>query len=62
MNIFYSLKYDHQLEPQDFGFFLSVEKAEDALKTIGVDITDKKEYGSTIVYAGSYYLKEHHAR
>lgn len=57
--IVYRLKFDHQLEPRDYGLFSSIEKAEKFLeKSLHIDISNKKEYTNTTIYEDEYYLKK----
>jgi len=57
----YHLTYDHQLEPQDYGLFNSLEKAENYLKnTLRVDVSSPTVYyeGILRIYKGEYRIEE----
>jgi hypothetical protein len=59
----YELKYDHQMEPRDYGLFSTLEKAEDFMrKALHVKTEDVRLYGNeysgyTWIY-GNYRLKQ----
>ena len=60
---FYNVSFDHQIEPQDFGSYSTLEKAEKILEDMDIDISKPRVYsrGTIRIYGsiqGDYLIEE----
>lgn len=53
----YHVSFDHQREPEDYGYFSTMENALKCLTKLGVDITESHTYGNSTIF-GDYRIEK----